>query len=276
MTRHGSRRPPEQPAGVGWHTRDQKTRPSGRVWQCSEGEPAPTMYWADPRRGVLQTYENRARFPAEPACIGRIRAGALVRPSPIRVRGRPGSGPPRSGGRQAPGRLCRCALPTLDRRMIGAVDSLRRPLPVELSGTGKTTGGACGRRGMLFQHPLYRWSNLIGVLGLDEHARIAEQLWKCAAVGGYDWNAERHGFEHREPEPLFKRRLDEEARSFVERAALSGVDVADITNGVLKRWLRDSLQPGPGFIRRSAGDDQFGLAPGSRAVCSADNPFVRV
>src|SRR4029453_7413938 len=107
-----------------------------------------------------------------------------------------------------------------------------------------------------------RCTKLVAVPGVDEHPPIAEQLWKCAAVGGYDRNAERHGFEHREPEPLFKRRLDEEARSFVERAALSGVDVADITNGVLKRWLRDSLQPGSGFIRRSAGDDQFGLAPG--------------
>jgi hypothetical protein len=65
-----------------------------------------------------------------------------------------------------------------------------------------------------------------GLIGVDQQAGAAEHVGQRSPRRGDDRPADRHRLEHRHPEAR-RRTPDEQARPFMQRAAIIRVDVAD-------------------------------------------------
>ncbi len=103
-----------------------------------------------------------------------------------------------------------------------------------------------------------------------------------AAVGGDDRHAERHRFEHRHAEAFVERRLHEQARAFVERAPLAGVDVADVAHvPAQRRPARSARATAARSVGRAPGQHELGHGRRERRVrmparAGRDQSLVRV
>ena len=76
---------------------------------------------------------------------------------------------------------------------------------------------------------------IVGVVRIDQQARVAQELRQRAALARDDRYPERHRLERRQPEAFVEGRQDKEAGAFVERTTVVWIDIPQQLDPALER-----------------------------------------
>ena len=134
---------------------------------------------------------------------------------------------------------------------------MRGLVPPEGARADQSLRRARRRVGIIGQEPCDRVRDGGRVLRIDQRAGVADHLGQRPAVRGDNRHAERHRLEHGDAEAFVERRLDQEARAFVERAAISRIDVTDMAHHPLQRRPRETLEPRARLVGRFPREDEL-------------------